>query len=110
MEEGTMRDKMENITLLAKSSSKMIGKLEDMKVMINHINSLSDLLVLKYQSLVDAGTLQDDEWATPILSIAEMLNQKADAALKNLDEIEGAFYFNLGVHKNTDLPISNQQK
>lgn len=79
---------MEKKILTEKDFNVLFGKVEDVKVMLWHMGSLAELLVIKYQSLVDAGTLKDDKYAVPILSIAEMMTEKTEAALKNLEEID----------------------
>lgn len=67
----------------------MLGKIEDVKVSLWHIHSLADLLICKYQELLcNKELVTGSGFSSPILSIAEMLTAKAEAALNDLDEIE----------------------
>ncbi len=72
-----------------KDFTNVFGRVEDIKIRLWHMHSLADLLVVKYQEMVDADEIgKRDECSTPILSIAEMLTEKAEASLKNIEEIE----------------------
>ena len=69
--------------------TKVFGKVEDIKIRLWHMHSLADLLVVKYQEMIDADEIgKRDEFSTPILSIAEMLTEKAESSLRNIEEIE----------------------
>jgi hypothetical protein len=71
-----------------KDLSNILSKVEEIKVREYQIKSLADLLVCKFQELVDSDRLESNEFSDPILSIAEMLREKADASLASIEEIE----------------------
>lgn len=81
-----------NETLSTKDLSNLLSKVEDIKANIYHVKSLADLLVCKFQELTYADRLKSDEFSDPILSIAEMLREKADATLKTIEDIEEIYY------------------
>lgn len=68
---------------------KVFGKVNDIQVRLWHIHSMADLLIMKYQEEIQGNEKRNpDEYSTPIISIAEMLNEKARACLKDIDEID----------------------
>jgi hypothetical protein len=69
----------------------MKEKLNDINNDLFHIHSLADLLIGKYQEMVDAKQLIEplDEASSPLLSIAEMIMEKSKACLNRMDLVDG---------------------
>jgi ferredoxin-fold anticodon binding domain-containing protein len=78
---------MKNENLSNQDWSKVLAKTEDINVIMYHVKSLADLLICKFNELVDGDKLKSDELSDPILSIAEMLKEKAEASLKTIEDI-----------------------
>ena len=68
----------------------MKEKLNDINNDLFHIHSLANLLVGKYQEMVDAKQIIEDldEASSPLLSIAEMIMEKSKACLNRMDLVD----------------------
>ena len=68
----------------------MKEKLNDINNDLFHIHSLANLLVGKYQEMVDAKQIIEDldEASSPLLSIAEMIMEKSKTCLNRMDLVD----------------------
>lgn len=101
---------MEKAILTKEDYNQIFAKTEDVKVSLWHIHSLAELLVCKYRDLVDSKKLVDGGgFSSPILSIAELLTEKTETALNNIDEIEvvGNEILNLRAEDNQKKAADN---
>lgn len=78
---------------LKERGGKMKENLNNVQNDLYHIHSLANLLVGKYQEMVDVKQIIEnlDEASSPLLSIAEMIMEKSKACLEAVDKIDGKF-------------------
>jgi len=69
----------------------MTQQINEVQGMLYQIHSMADLLVAKYQELVASEVINEKEMiSSPILSIAEIITEKAEACLDKLNLIESS--------------------
>jgi hypothetical protein len=77
------------LSISTKDYDAMHNHIEKTNSALWHIHSLADLLVVKYQEMIDAKQIIEGHgYSSPLLSIAEILNEKAEAALDCMNKIE----------------------
>lgn len=69
----------------------MQQNLNEAQGLLFQIHSMADLLVGKYQELADNKAINESNMiSSPILSIAEIITEKAEACLNKLELIEAS--------------------
>jgi light-regulated signal transduction histidine kinase (bacteriophytochrome) len=68
-----------------------VGTINDIQNDLYHIHSMADLLVGKYQEMVDSEVINESDMiSSPILSIAEIITEKTEKCLNQLGMIEAS--------------------